>query len=204
MGILLQERARKTREIILATSAALFARNGYALTTVAVICTSGHFSSGALHFHFPTKMNLANAVIEEGQQQLQAKSHYLLDSDLSGLRAMLLMTETYAHELATNPLVAAGVRFTLEASGFAGVLREPYDQWIAMCITYIDRAKTAGEISPETNPQTLARHIISCLTGIKLVSDIIDPETNYAEQFHTMWTLILPTITTPKGQENIF
>ncbi len=58
------EQARVTRRAILVTATRLFARDGYAKTTIAEIANAINMTHGAVLHHFPTKRDLLEAVVE--------------------------------------------------------------------------------------------------------------------------------------------
>ncbi|MFJ8506875.1 TetR family transcriptional regulator [Streptomyces avermitilis] len=57
-----QERAIRTRNALIESAAALFARHGYEVVSLSTISARAGVSNGALHFHFPSKAALAEAV----------------------------------------------------------------------------------------------------------------------------------------------
>ncbi|MGW7049656.1 TetR family transcriptional regulator [Streptomyces avermitilis] len=57
-----QERAIRTRNALIESAAALFARHGYEVVSLSTISARAGVSNGALHFHFPSKTALAEAV----------------------------------------------------------------------------------------------------------------------------------------------
>lgn len=67
-----QGRAARTRAVLVEAAASHFDREGYEGTSLARVCGTAGISLGALTFHFPTKAELADAVMDEGRALTQA------------------------------------------------------------------------------------------------------------------------------------
>ncbi|MFF2132901.1 TetR family transcriptional regulator [Streptomyces olivochromogenes] len=61
-GVVRQVRAVRTRRALVRAAAEVFAEDGYALASLPVISRRAGVSTGALHFHFPSKDLLAREV----------------------------------------------------------------------------------------------------------------------------------------------
>ncbi|MEV6259569.1 TetR/AcrR family transcriptional regulator [Streptomyces sp. NPDC051784] len=62
-----QVRAERTRQALIAAAAAEFDRQGYAGTSLSAVHRACGMTMGALSFHFPTKAELARAVVQEAE-----------------------------------------------------------------------------------------------------------------------------------------
>ncbi|MDH6131842.1 AcrR family transcriptional regulator [Kitasatospora sp. MAA4] len=67
-----QQRSDATTHELLAAARTLFARDGYAATSLEAICAEAHSTKGALYHHFRGKESLFRAVYEREQQRLSA------------------------------------------------------------------------------------------------------------------------------------
>lgn len=59
-----QERAFRTRHVVLEAAAQVFAEHGYATARIADILKIAGVTKGALYFHFDSKETLAKGVLE--------------------------------------------------------------------------------------------------------------------------------------------
>ena len=80
-----EPRAEATRRAILASAADEFSRRGYGRVNLSDVVAGAQVSKGALHFHFPSKMELAEAVIAEKTRLFEAIVAETLSRRLSGL-----------------------------------------------------------------------------------------------------------------------
>ncbi|WP_329232270.1 TetR family transcriptional regulator [Streptomyces sp. NBC_00111] len=62
-----QVRAERTRQALIAAAAVEFDRRGYAGTSLSAVHRACGMTMGALSFHFPTKAELARAVLQEAE-----------------------------------------------------------------------------------------------------------------------------------------
>ncbi|MFG2313276.1 TetR family transcriptional regulator [Streptomyces sp. NPDC048566] len=67
-----QERAVRTREALIEAAARLFDQDGYEVTSLAAVTALAGVSAGALYFHFATKADLADAVVEAAMARLRS------------------------------------------------------------------------------------------------------------------------------------
>lgn len=109
-----QARAEETRSSLLLAAARLFDRHGYEGTSLATISDAAAVSKGAISFHFGNKAELADAVqllsCERSRTQLEA----VRDPEGPALQTLVDMTQTAAHQTATDALVRAGLRLARE------------------------------------------------------------------------------------------
>jgi AcrR family transcriptional regulator len=68
-----------TRERILLASERLFARNGYAGTSLRSIMSEAGVDTGSIHYHFRTKQSLLKALLSMRLAEMNAQRHVLLD-----------------------------------------------------------------------------------------------------------------------------
>ncbi|MCP3820212.1 TetR family transcriptional regulator [Streptomyces sp. A3M-1-3] len=66
-----QDRAERTRSVLIQAAAIEFDRSGYAGAAIRQITTTAGLTTGALTFHFDSKRDLADAVVAEAQQAVR-------------------------------------------------------------------------------------------------------------------------------------
>src|SRR5256885_15332351 len=103
-----QERAVRTRQIILDAAASVFDELGYEAAGIAQILDRAGVTKGALSFHYPSKEALAQGVIDAQTQSLS------LPRSPSGLQLAIDTCHYVARELQCKPLLRASIRLTIE------------------------------------------------------------------------------------------
>ncbi|KGJ79764.1 hypothetical protein GY21_03660 [Cryobacterium roopkundense] len=189
-----QERAIETRAAIIRGAAAAFQERGYGSTSLAQVSAAAGVTKGALYFHFDSKEALAIAIIEAQHEASAAIGRTLLDENVPGLRAILIMSLELARQLHQDPIVSAGVRLTIEAANFETPVAGPYLDWMAACEEYLRRGIAEGDISPSIDVCAMGHFIISAFTGVQVVSDVLTGRDDIEDRLIEMWAVIMPSL----------
>lgn len=189
-----QERAIETRAAIIRGAAATFQERGYGSTSLAQVSAAAGVTKGALYFHFDSKEALAIAIIEAQHEASAAIGRTLLDENVPGLRAILIMSLELARQLHEDPIVSAGVRLTIEAANFETPVAGPYLDWMAACEEYLRRGIAEGDISPMIDICAMGHFIISAFTGVQVVSDVLTGRDDIEDRLIEMWAVVMPSL----------
>ena len=198
-----QQRAIGTRTAILRGAAEAFGRNGYGSTSLADVATEAGVTKGALYFHFDSKEAIALAVIGAQHEASIALGHRMLDGSLPGLEAIVTMSLELATQLCTDPVVAAGIRLTMESSVFSSPIVGPYRDWMAVCEELLGRGIAEGDVAVGTDVAAAAHFISPAFTGVQLVSEALTKREDLDRRVDEMWALILPALVAPDRRERL-
>ncbi|WP_285115674.1 ScbR family autoregulator-binding transcription factor [Leifsonia sp. fls2-241-R2A-40a] len=189
-----QVRAQVTREMIVAGAAAVFGRRGYGLASIADIATESGVTKGALYFHFPSKDELARAVIAEQHRRTMTASAAVIEEGRPGLETMVLLSVVLARQLLNDPVVHAGIRLTTDVSSFDPPVTEPYQDWLRTAEALFRQAADEGDLRPEIDPGMLAGVIVPAYTGVQLLSETVSRRADLMDRVRDLWTVLLPGI----------
>lgn len=192
--MVLQDRAKATREAIVAGAAAVFEKHGYGSASLTQVSDAASVTKGALYFHFRSKEELAKAVIEEQHRIVVAESEGILAQQRPALPTMILMCRAFGLNLVHEPVVRAGIRLTLEATAFGHPVREPYEDWIATMEQLSERGKEERQIRSSVTPAALARYVVASFTGVQMVSGVLTGRADVMQRIEEMWAILLPGI----------
>lgn len=192
-----QDRAIATRASIVLGAATVFNGRGYANASLDLIADEAKVTRGALYFHFKSKEELANAVIEEQHRISRGYADQALAPGCGALEALVRMTVGLAQQLRTEIVVSAGIRLTTD--GTAGELsaRDPYLDWMRVVASLTRDAIDQGDIRSTVDACRFARFLISTFTGLQLVSDALNHRNDLLERLRDMWGLLLPALVAP-------
>ncbi|MGH3417012.1 MAG: TetR family transcriptional regulator, partial [Actinocrinis sp.] len=116
-----QERAERTRETIVRAAASVFEAEGFSAAPLSDITHRATVTKGALYFHFSSKRELAQAVVQEAADTLRA----LLDDARRRrhgrelpLQVLIDLSHSVAGRLAGDPVFRAGLRLGTDADLF--------------------------------------------------------------------------------------
>ncbi|WP_159615495.1 ScbR family autoregulator-binding transcription factor [Arthrobacter zhaoguopingii] len=198
---MIQQRARATRESILAGAAAVFEKEGYGTASLARVAEEASVTKGALYFHFRSKDELARAVIAAQHARGVERSAAILTGGHPPLESMILIIRGFAQDTLDEPIVRAGIRLTFEASAFGQDVAEPYRHWTEALESMTRAAQDEGWLHAGVDPGSFARLLVASVAGIQMVSDILAGRRDLLERIEDMWAFLLPGILTEEHQQ---
>ncbi|MCP8999460.1 TetR/AcrR family transcriptional regulator [Pseudarthrobacter sp. RMG13] len=200
--MVLQDRAKVTREAIIAGAAAIFEEHGYGSASLTQVSETAGVTKGALYFHFQSKDDLAKAVIEEQHRVVVSQSQAIIRGNFRPLQTMILMCGAFGQSLVTRPIVRAGIRLTLEGTAFGHHIRGPYEDWISTMEKFAELGKTERQIRTDLDAGALANFLVASFTGVQMVSGVLTNRADVMRRIADMWTIILPGIMHEEYEED--
>src|SRR4051812_26084571 len=198
-----QERAQVTRESIVAGAAAVFGRRGYGLASIADIATESGMTKGALYFHFPSKDELARAVIAEQHRRTMAAAAEAIEEGRPGLETMVLLSAVLARQLLPDRVVRGGIRLPTDVSLFAPPVTEPYQDWLSTSEALFRQAVVEGDLRADLDPGMLASVVVPAYTGVQLLPETMTNRADLLDRVRDLWTVLLPGIVPPSEWERL-
>ncbi|WP_431278190.1 ScbR family autoregulator-binding transcription factor [Leifsonia poae] len=198
-----QARAQLTRDAIIAGAATVFERQGYGAASIAEIAAAASVTKGALYFHFPSKDELAHAVIERQHEIAMIAGGAIMEQGYPPVETMIRLSAGLAAQLVSDPIVQAGIRLTTEVSNFERPVVDPYEDWLATIEGLARRAVEEGEFEPTVDPAILAHFIIPSFTGVQLVSETLTGREDLRERVRQMWAILLPGLVPADRYESL-
>jgi AcrR family transcriptional regulator len=168
----------RTRKRLLDAAAAEVARCGVAGTSINAIAAAAGLKTGSVYFHFESKDQLVEAMLEEGLLASLA----FLDKALSAvpedadaatrLSAAIRAHATAVHELSNYTVAVLGPSFPKDTAGAtARKLRRTYVlRWTQL----VTDAQSAGVLAPEQEPRLLRDLILGALNAVSLAGQPSD------------------------------
>ncbi|MBF4994519.1 TetR/AcrR family transcriptional regulator [Arthrobacter gandavensis] len=193
----MQDRAKATRDAILAGAASVFEEMGYGRASLSQVAERAGVTKGALYFHFPSKEDLARAVIAEQHGYITADNTAVLNLGLPPLESMIVLCRRFAENLLRQPIVRAGTRLTLEASIFHEDVRQPYDDWVEVMARLAGQAQDQGQLRQDLDAPAFGRLVVSALVGVQITSAVLTGRSDLLERVEQMWELMLPGVVVP-------
>ncbi|MFI0977767.1 TetR family transcriptional regulator [Streptomyces sp. NPDC021093] len=187
----MQDRAARTRALIVDTAAAEFAREGYDGVTYRQIAAAAGVSIGSLTFHFASKSDLADTVLEEGRRAAQQVVQRVAGQGGPALQQVLNIAVELTRLLEQDIRAWGALRLTRD--------RPQAVSWSGLYLPTVHglllQARAAGELraaSPPEDLSVLVEHLVNGAEGY--LRDRIagqpgaeDP----SERLHKIWRLVL-------------
>ncbi|MBT2269078.1 TetR/AcrR family transcriptional regulator [Rhodococcus erythropolis] len=159
-----QKRAGITREKIVDAAARQFDACGFAAASINSIIEEGNLTKGAIYFHFSSKEQLAQQVIERWSNMVNEEYLALEESgDGSPYRQLVRFCSEVAHHIDADPLLRAGLLLTVEPSVTGG--KDSYTQWRNNIDELVVRAIDAGEIKAGSASYRLSDQVCATFIG---------------------------------------
>ncbi|MHC0432396.1 ScbR family autoregulator-binding transcription factor [Streptomyces sp. O3] len=178
-----QDRAARTKSLVLTAAAELFAANGFRHTSVKDVAERVEMTKGAVYFHFPTKEALAVAVVEH----LYAKWPTLLEEiqaeGLTPLDTAAEMLNRAALAFRDDVIVQAGARLQLERPHIDAELPLPYVDWTELLTELLSAALDEGQVKAGTDPAATARALVAGFFGMQHISDVLERRADIVERW---------------------
>ncbi|MEW9532072.1 ScbR family autoregulator-binding transcription factor [Microbispora sp. NPDC049125] len=188
-----QERSHITRQRIVEAAAEVFARNGFAGTSLNDIGRASGMTKGALYFHFSAKEDMATAVQQQGGQRLRALAGQLASRELPLIQALIDMTHVLLRWLDEEPTLRASFRLARERGaddGPAGV----YNGWLRLAVDLLARARTLGELHPGVREDSYTIIVVAIGVGLEGLACAGLPRARMTAALTAMWESLLPAL----------
>ncbi|MFI1718267.1 TetR family transcriptional regulator [Streptomyces litmocidini] len=150
----------RTRQALIRAASEEFDLYGYDGTSLARISSAAGMSIGAVTFHFPTKVHLADTVQEEGLSVTLAALERLSAEMMTPLRMVIDLTLELTRLMEQEPSVRAAIRLGRERPGTEAWS----DAWLPTVRGLLDRAYESGQLRTDALPAdvtTLVEHLTS-------------------------------------------
>ncbi|GHG89530.1 ScbR family autoregulator-binding transcription factor [Streptomyces lanatus] len=187
-----QERAIRTRRVILEAAGAVFDEHGYTATTISMVLERAEVTKGALYFHFPSKESLAQAVLDV-QIPLGA-----VPPQPCKLQELVDVTFVFGRRLLHNSLLKGSVRLAVDQCAPPGVDHSgPFRQWADHLVVVLEQARDQGELLPTVEPRQTVELLVGAFAGVQLMSRALTDRADLAERISVLWGHLLPSIAVP-------
>lgn len=198
-----QARSRDKRERILDSAAEVFNQVGYAGSSLNLIAETAGVSKGAVQFHFSTKEEVAQAVVNEEHAVVMQLASEVSSTGAVAIEQTVMLSHMMAEQLIVNPIVRGGIRLTIEMSFTDSSPVEPFRDWVLLCESLLRRAKEDGDIAQSVDPVALANHVAGAFTGIQLLSHVLTKRADLHERVDYMWQHLLQGILEPSSEHRL-
>ncbi|MFD7449689.1 ScbR family autoregulator-binding transcription factor [Kitasatospora sp. NPDC059827] len=186
-----QERALRTRRLILEAAASVFDEFGYEGATIGEVVSRAGVTRGAVYFHFASKRDLAQGVVEEqfvqdGVPERSCKLQEFVDTGM-----------VVAHLMPRDPLLSAGARLSLGqdvSDDFGG---GAIPGWISRMEALLVAAGDRGELLPHIVPADTAWLITAAWTGVQIQSQKLSGRADLELRVSGLFQHLMPSVAVP-------
>jgi AcrR family transcriptional regulator len=183
----MQSRAQATRIAITTTAGAIFGRSGFTNASLNEIGQLAGTTTGAIYFHFDSKDKLAQAVLEKFNVEMRTFCDAILARGGSPLHAMMLASFGWGRRITTDPIIAGGVRLSIERPDLQAISNDAYDPWVSTTEILLSHARRAGEVSAGIEIDIATRYLIGNFIGAQIMSREFTDHADFEERLIDLW-----------------
>ncbi|ASU78788.1 hypothetical protein CDG81_11430 [Actinopolyspora erythraea] len=165
-----QERAERTRELVVRAAAEVVERDGAREATLTRIVAAAGVSKGALYFHFDSKEQLADAVYESGVERLGRVVMENYREYRSALDTLVLLYAALVRALRHDVIARAMIRLTRETNVTSRFSSDPYREWWRVVYRLLVRARRQREVPIDTDLEAEAALVVSAGVGVEILA----------------------------------
>lgn len=175
------EKGKLTRDRIVWTAAELFRKNGFHNTSLNQILKAARLTKGGFYFHFRSKEELGDAVIEYMREFWIHNVLEDVEKEKGALKKIERMFEIMIKTHEGNVFHGCALLAVLTAEmmeveqHFSERLRKIYANWKASIVEILEQGKREGLFKETVNADSLALLIIGSLQGTTMMAHL-DPE----------------------------
>ncbi len=170
---------------------ALFIEHDYEHVSIEDILRSAGVSRGALYHHFPSKLDVFEAVYDRGESDLVADLASLMGDATGPLDALARATHAYLVLCETSPyLRRIGLGQSQRVFGWERWRRAAMRHGLGLVIALVGAAMDAGELAPRDPELTGQLLLAPLIEGALLVLAADDPASVRAEVEDLITTLL--------------
>lgn len=193
-----QERAIRTREVIMRAAAEVFAERGFAGASVSSITKQAGMTLGAMYFHFKSKEALAREIVRDQPGRVRPPK------ESEGLQHAVDITLSWACQLLDDPVLLAGARLVMDQEAFVDPDGDnSFQQWMQVLADDLRAARDRGELRRHVDPEAVAQLVVDACTGAQMHAQLTSGRRDLPERIADIWRCLLPGLVTPKVAERI-
>ncbi len=182
-------------------AAELIRKNGYHNTSLAQILEAANLTKGGFYFHFKSKEELGDAVIEYMRRFWVENVLEEVSREKSALKKIERMFDIMIMTHEGNVFHGCALLAVLTAEmmevdeHFSKRLRKIYSDWKASIVAFLEQGKQEGLFREWVNPDSLALLIIGALQGTTMMAHLDPEHIDLAKMFRSLESLLLEGVT---------
>jgi AcrR family transcriptional regulator len=171
----LTRKGQETRQRIVDAAAALIFQRGVAHTTIEDVRAAAEVSSSQLYHYFDDKPALVRAVVDQQADTMIGGQETFDFSTLEGLQAWrdFLIEHQGEHDCSGGcPIGSLGGELAETDPDARAHVAEGFKRWEATIQSGLREMQARGDLTPDTDPDTLALALLAALQGGLLLTQI--------------------------------
>lgn len=186
-----QDRAIRTRRLILEAAAAVFDDLGYDRATIAEVLDRAGVTKGALYFHFASKEQLALAVLDEHVLDIAVEPQKIK------LQEFVDAGQVLAYRLRSDPIQRGAARLAVEQGSNHLDRKQSMLSWSVFVEGLLNEAKDRGEVMDSIVVRETAELFVGAFAGLQMMSQAFTNRADLSRRLTVFFEHTLPSIAVP-------
>ncbi|MFI1620482.1 ScbR family autoregulator-binding transcription factor [Streptomyces lydicus] len=186
-----QDRAIRTRRVILEAAASVFDEQGYDRATIAEVLERAGVTKGALYFHFASKEQLALAVLEEQVVDIAVEPQKIK------LQEFVDAGQVLAYRLRRDPIQRGAARLAVEQGSNHLDRKQSMISWTRFVEGLLNEARARGEILESIVVRDTAELFVGAFAGLQMMSHAMTNQADLSHRLTVFFEHTLPSIAVP-------
>ncbi|GAA5615667.1 TetR/AcrR family transcriptional regulator [Streptomyces platensis] len=186
-----QDRAIRTRRVILEAAASVFDEQGYDRATIAEVLERAGVTKGALYFHFASKEQLALAVIEEQVVDIAVEPQTIK------LQEFVDSGQVLAFRLRSDPIQRGAARLAVEQGSNHLDRKQSMLSWTRFVEGLLNDARSRGEVLESVVVGETAELFVGAFAGLQMMSQALTNRADLSRRLTVFFEHTLPSIAVP-------
>ncbi|MFF4603357.1 ScbR family autoregulator-binding transcription factor [Streptomyces sp. NPDC001339] len=186
-----QDRAIRTRRLILEAAASVFDDRGYDRATIAEVLERAGVTKGALYFHFASKEQLALAVLGEHVLDIAVEPQQVK------LQEFIDVGQVLAYRLRNDPIQRGAARLAVEQGSNHLDRKQSMLSWAAFIEGLLIEARGRGEILESIDVRDTAELFVGAFAGVQMMSHTLSNREDLGRRLAVFYEHTLPSIAVP-------
>ncbi|MFF7411716.1 ScbR family autoregulator-binding transcription factor [Streptomyces lydicus] len=186
-----QDRAIRTRRVILEAAASVFDEQGYDRATIAEVLERAGVTKGALYFHFASKEQLALAVLEEQVVDIAVEPQKIK------LQEFVDSGQVLAYRLRRDPIQRGAARLAVEQGSNHLDRKQSMISWTRFVEGLLNEARARGEILESIVVRDTAELFVGAFAGLQMMSHAMTNQADLSHRLTVFFEHTLPSIAVP-------
>lgn len=192
-----QARAAATRQAILVAAAEIFEQEGYGNTALADIIDRAHVTKGAFYYHFPTKEDLAAAIIEQANNAFGTALDAHLAAPSPMLEKLIRVPFIAVDMIRHDQLTRVGYALRMAANHVTLAAGAVLEQRRGSFVGAVKTAIAEGDLKSDIDPEELGHTIWASVTGTQVMAAA--SHDNIVTRLAQVWRIILAGTVPPES-----
>lgn len=186
-----QDRAIRTRRVILEAAASVFDEQGYDRATIAEVLERAGVTKGALYFHFASKEQLALAVLEEQVVDIA------IEPQKVKLQEFVDAGQVLAFRLRSDPIQRGAARLAVEQGSNHLDRKQSMISWTRFVEGLLAEAQDRGELLDSVIVRETAELFVGAFAGLQMMSQALTNQADLGYRLTVFFQHTLPSIAVP-------